>query len=472
MDSMDFQLRLKPIMDVSDISTNLKSVQSYLDKLKVPNKLRSEFSETFSKAEKEVEKIQDTLNKKTKTKGDVTGLEKSFTNVDKYFNKIVADMNKLSGKKIFDSSQFKTSEITQVTEQIKTLQTAIKEKIPTSSITQVNSAIKEMGTVSKSVSLERFREAFKSGDYNTAAKELNNLKANLIQFQNTEKKATYSQGLEKLETAFKELNGGDLIESTQQLQNLQNILNSLTAERMEELNNSYEKNCETVKELAENTRKVGNEIVTTTSKQEEMNNQLSQLKDRAKYFFSLTNAVQLFRRALRDAFETMKELDSTMAETAVVTNFSIGDMWNKLPQYTQIANQLGVSIQDVYEAQTLYYQQGLKTNEVIQVSNETLKMARIAGMDAADATDRMTSALRGFNMEINEESAQRINDVYSELAAITASDVDEISQAMTKTASIAANAGMEFETTSAFLAQMLETTREAPEQKKILYIFY
>jgi hypothetical protein len=38
------------------------------------------------------------------------------------------------------------------------------------------------------------------------------------------------------------------------------------------------------------------------------------------------------------------------------------------------------------------------------------------------------------------------------LAAITAADVNEISDAMTKTASIASSAGMEFETTAAFLS--------------------
>lgn len=48
----------------------------------------------------------------------------------------------------------------------------------------------------------------------------------------------------------------------------------------------------------------------------------------------------------------------------------------------------------------------------------------------------MTAALRGFNMELNATSAQRINDVYSELAAITASDTEEIATAMTKTASM------------------------------------
>ena len=62
---------------------------------------------------------------------------------------------------------------------------------------------------------------------------------------------------------------------------------------------------------------------------------------------------------------------------------------------------------------------------------KTLKMARIAGLDAAVATDRMTNAIRGFNMEINTTNAQRIDDVYSRLAAISASNVDEISTAMT-----------------------------------------
>jgi TP901 family phage tail tape measure protein len=92
-----------------------------------------------------------------------------------------------------------------------------------------------------------------------------------------------------------------------------------------------------------------------------------------------------------------------------------------------------------------------------------MKMARIANMDYADATDKMTAALRGFNMELNEVSAQRINDVYSELAAITAADTNEIATAMTKTASIADSANMEFETTAAFLSQIIETTRESAE---------
>ena len=180
-------------------------------------------------------------------------------------------------------------------------------------------------------------------------------------------------------------------------------------------------------------------------------------------FFGIQNAIQLFKRAVREAYDSVTELDKAMTQTAVVTDFSVGDMWDQLPEYTKRANELGTTTLGAYETATLFYQQGLKTNEVMEVSTETMKMARIAGMDYVDATNMMTAALRGFNMEINETSATKVNDVYSELAKITASDTQEISTAMTKTASIAHNANMEFETTAAFLSQIIETTRESAE---------
>lgn len=191
--------------------------------------------------------------------------------------------------------------------------------------------------------------------------------------------------------------------------------------------------------------------------------EIEALHQRFLSFFGMQNAIQLFKRTIREAYQAVKELDAAMTKTAVVTDFSVGDMWEQLPEYTKMANDLGTTTLGAYETATLFYQQGLKTNEVMEVSNETMKMARIAGMDYVDATNMMTAALRGFNMEINEASAKKVNDVYSELAKITASDTQEISTAMTKTASIAHNANMEFETTAAFLSQIIETTRESAE---------
>ena len=280
----------------------------------------------------------------------------------------------------------------------------------------------------------------------------------------------------KLENDFKELSGAELEKLKEKLSEIGLDTSSITSidDLKDKLGQLNEQDFGKIKEflanfgveVQKNTKEVegmSDAVYKDTEAFKELDSTLEAFKKKATYFFGMTNAVNLLRRAVHSAFETVKDLDAVMTETAVVTDFSVGDMWAQLPEYTKRANELGVSIHDAYEAATLYYQQGLKTNEVIAVSNETLKMARIAGLGAAEATDRMTNALRGFNMEINEESAQRVNDVYSKLAAITAADTDEISTAMTKVASLAHNANMEFETTSAFLSQMIETTRESAE---------
>jgi hypothetical protein len=144
----------------------------------------------------------------------------------------------------------------------------------------------------------------------------------------------------------------------------------------------------------------------------ESSNQFNQLAQRAKDFVSAAGAIRLFTRALRNAFNQVKELDKVMTEMAVVTDLDIGDYWSQMPEHTERAHQLGVSVKGLYEAETLFYQQGLKTNEVVALSTETLKMAKIAGLEASEATDRMTAALRGFNMELNETSAQKVAHVY------------------------------------------------------------
>lgn len=247
---------------------------------------------------------------------------------------------------------------------------------------------------------------------------------------------------------------------------LNNAMNQLAADGIADIDAGLDTIQNEMEETGVSAGILGNKMAEASRDVQTLDTQVSQTQafaQRIAQFVGLQGGIEIARSAMRNAISTIKELDEAMTEMAVVTDLGVGDYWDQLPEYTARANALGVSIKSAYESATLYYQQGLKTNEVVAMSNETLKMARIASLSAEDATNKMTAALRGFNMELNETSAQRISDVYSELAAITASDVDEISSAMTKTASIAASAGMEFETTAAFLSQIIETTRESAE---------
>lgn len=190
---------------------------------------------------------------------------------------------------------------------------------------------------------------------------------------------------------------------------------------------------------------------------------VDQLGNKLKLLLSYGSGIALLRKSVRNAYNTIKELDAAMTETATVTDYSVSQMWEKLDEYTEIANKLGATTLGTYKTITLFFQQGLDEQQSLALATETMKMARVANIDYAEATEYMTSALRGFNMELNETSATRVNDVYSELAKITAADTNQIAIAMSKVASLANSANMELETTSAFLAQIIETTQEAPE---------
>ena len=260
---------------------------------------------------------------------------------------------------------------------------------------------------------------------------------------------------------------GISVEYTEQsLEELQLRMQQVAQQGFEAINQGASQAASSLGEVGDAAQKVARE---TSKCVDEFQDGMEKFKDnsailqRIKAFVGLQGGIDIARSAMRNAMSTIKELDAAMTEMAVVTDLEVGDYWDQLPEHTKAANELGVAISEVYKAETLYLQQGLKITQAQSMANETLKMAKIANLSAADATDKMTAALRGFNMELNETSAQRVADVYSELAAITAADVDEISSAMSKTASIASSAGMEFETTAAFLSQIIETTRESAE---------
>ncbi|HOD89412.1 MAG TPA: phage tail tape measure protein, partial [Bacteroidales bacterium] len=196
-------------------------------------------------------------------------------------------------------------------------------------------------------------------------------------------------------------------------------------------------------------------------KTERMNAVFNDLGNRLKTFASVFTLWTFGRKQIEETWETIKKLDEGFASIAMVTSRSLESMWQQYSEYAEMSKKYGASTLSVIESSALFYQQGLDTNEVMEVTAETMKLATLSGLGFQQTTDLMTGAIRGFKLEMAE--AGRVTDVYSELAAKAAADVREISYAMSKTASIAKESGMEFETTSAFLTQMIETTRESPE---------
>ena len=462
------EIILKTIGDFSDVTSNISTVQKSLNQLKLPSDLKTKFTGIFADLEKETSKYQKYLTSGFKTKGDVTGLEKTGNRIKSLFESLYSTMQKINPDILKDSFRFDTSQLDVLNKKIQQtrekIQAIANEDGMKQAFSGVEEAIKKLNNISKSKAIDNFSKSFKTGEIDAARVALQKLKQNVDNFKDAGKQQEFQTWLAPLERGLEKLaENTTLQQKRKELSELLLQASNLETSQIKTFFEAFERGRTTVGGMGDEWTKFKDGADSSARSVFDLGTQMDQLKSRIGYFFGISNVFNLFKRTVRQAVDTVKELDAVMTETAVVTDFTVGDMWEKLPQYSAQANALGASIRDLYAATTLYYQQGLQTEAAMGVGIETMKMARIAGMDAANATEAMTAALRGFNMEVNETNAVRVNDVYSELAAITAADTEQIATAMSKTASIAASANMEFETTAALLAQIIETTQEAPE---------
>lgn len=467
----EINILLRTDMDIGNAAKEADKLRQVFSKISLPAENETKINKLFSNLNDEIVKYQNKLKSGFKTKTDVTGLENIGKNINRIFEQINSEFGKVQKMdlgEIFKIDPKVQEEINKINQEIEKCKKSLSELGKKNNLPDLTNFQNQLKTKGAKDNSKKVFDLIDEGEYQKALEliqKLQNEYSKLVVQYQTQGKNTAN--VEANAKAFDDL-GNSVKGVISQAGELNQKINNLEVQKTDKITQELTNVQTSINGAADGFNRLTNETKgyisvgnAAANETQQLNKELSDVQNKVAYFFSLTNSVNLLKRSIRSAYNTVKKLDAAMTETAVVTDFSVGDMWDQLPRYTKAANELGTTTLGAYQTMTLFYQQGLKTNEVFEIGTETMKMARIAGMDYADATDKMTAALRGFNMELNETSAQRVNDVYSELAAITAADTNEIATAMTKTASIADSANMEFETTAAFLSQIIETTRES-----------
>ena len=112
--------------------------------------------------------------------------------------------------------------------------------------------------------------------------------------------------------------------------------------------------------------------------QEEFNQTFERISYGVKRLLSVGSAFREVRNIIKQTYNDVKQLDKSFAEIAMVTKYSVADMWSMYPQYQQMANELGQTTQSVVQASGLFYQQGLDTAEALTLTKDTMKLAGIS----------------------------------------------------------------------------------------------
>lgn len=174
--------------------------------------------------------------------------------------------------------------------------------------------------------------------------------------------------------------------------------------------------------------------------------------------FSVSN---VFEDALRSGIDFFTQYDETLTRTQMVTGMAREEVLALTESYNELAQQLSSTTKDVAAAQLVFYQQGLTTEESLAMTEASIAISKTGGIEAGEAADRLTSAIRGY--QLSAEDAMDVADKMSALDAAAASSVDELTVAMQKSASQARMAGLDLDYYMAYLSTMQEVTREAPE---------
>lgn len=467
-----------------DISSVLEKVQKVKDSMKqgtdlgisIPKSLLKELDQLEAK----LEKLQKSRPQNNATSKEIEKFRMAFSSVDTDINDIVSKMSKMK----FSDAAIKEN-IASVQELVKKYNEAKKaydeysEKIadPNNGV----KAIKKDGPYREQMEKTR-SSAIKIAQETGSAEEIKAKFASMRETLSQRKKVVSGwsdesptkqsqlEGISQRQTELKSLEQS-ILRYNENLQRRRKLEEELSKElekqvdlKQQELQAGVSKQVENLSSSKQDIQQITNQLTgleKQTALAEEKQKKVLEVKDRIKQLFSFTSVLYTAQRAIRGAIRDFQELDKQFNEIAIVSDYTTQELWNNFNVVNRTAQDFGVTTKDVLEVQNLYYHQGKSIAQVNKLTAQTLTLAKITGMDYADATNKLTAALNAYKMSAQE--AIKVTDTVSALAANAATDSEELMTALTKTASIAANAGMSLESTEVFLTKMIETTREAPE---------
>ena len=150
--------------------------------------------------------------------------------------------------------------------------------------------------------------------------------------------------------------------------------------------------------------------------------------------------------------------EQAMNQLAAVSNANADEMARFREQARLLGATTMFSATQVANAQVVLAQQGLKTNEVLMVMPNVLRLAAAGALDMADAAALTTGVLRPFNMELSQ--AGHLGNLLAQTARSARTTVGELGPALRQVASEAAASNISLEQTLAFLASLRQNLRE------------
>lgn len=176
-----------------------------------------------------------------------------------------------------------------------------------------------------------------------------------------------------------------------------------------------------------------------------------------------TQIVNGFQNALSSAYDYVKDLDDSLTQIMLVTDYSRQEMDEYAHSANEAAKALGATTTEMTNASLIFAQQGFDLNQSQQLAEMSTKLANASQQDTSATSDQITAYMNAYGLQDDMDGLKKALDAWAEVANISAADVGEIAEASQRVASTAATTGVTMDQLNAQIATIESVTREAPE---------
>ena len=177
--------------------------------------------------------------------------------------------------------------------------------------------------------------------------------------------------------------------------------------------------------------------------------------------------VHALQQTLKEVYQTVVELDAAITNLQIATGASRDSTRELLTTYSALGKELGATTAEVATGANDWLRQGYSIEETNELIKDSMVLSKLGQIDSAEATVALTSAMKGYKMEVGD-----VLGIVDKLTAVdmeAATSAGDIATAMSYTATSARIAGVDMNRLTGYIASVAEVTQAGAEQVGTFY---
>lgn len=190
--------------------------------------------------------------------------------------------------------------------------------------------------------------------------------------------------------------------------------------------------------------------------------------EQAKKFANWVSVTTLLMRGfqeLKQGVQFIKELDDALTDVAYTSNSSKSQLENLGNSAIKMSKDLKASADNILEAVKIYSTAKSSADDILRKAQPAIMLSNISGMSGSESSKTINTALNQFELEDTEEGLLDITDtlqyVSSQLNYDFTEGIQQITEGLEASGSVAMNAGLSFQEYSAMVGLAVEKTGQA-----------